>query len=185
MFLLRPQQPLMSHWRLFYERSLSSLRAYVSISRSGGKFYLQQSTTMKQYYQQIVSISKHIEALMHSVCYHQGSHHLSGDQVIASIRSSGSLLLMLFSLQRCFNQTAIENWSCTSLQPSFIYRKISNKKRTESQSLNVSRLVMQLPLPNPLKPGVKWRMKMKLEQALLQRHMSDQQICCLPRCDLY
>ena len=32
--------------------------------------------------------------------------------------------------------------------------KISNISRTESQHLNVSRLVLQLSLPNPLKPGV-------------------------------
>ena len=38
-----------------------------------------------------------------------------------------------------------------------------------------------LPLPNPLKPDVKSRMKMYLEerrQAMLQLHMSDQQIYC-------
>ena len=40
------------------------------------------------------------------------------------------------------------------------YRKISNIRRTESPNLNVSRLVLQLPLPNPMKPGVKSIMKM-------------------------
>ena len=40
------------------------------------------------------------------------------------------------------------------------YRKISNIRRTKSPSLNVSRLVLQLSLPNPMKPGVKSRMKM-------------------------
>ena len=40
------------------------------------------------------------------------------------------------------------------------YRKISNIKRTKSPNLNVSRPVMQLSLPNPMKPGVKSRMKM-------------------------
>ena len=40
------------------------------------------------------------------------------------------------------------------------YCKISNIRRTQNQNLNVSRLIMQLPLPNPLKPGVKSRMKM-------------------------
>ena len=42
---------------------------------------------------------------------------------------------------------------------------------TRSQSLNVSRLVLQLSLPNPLKPDVKLGMKMWLEQhwqAMLQ-----------------
>ena len=46
---------------------------------------------------------------------------------------------------------SISNW---------IYRKISNIRRTKSPNLNVSRLVVQLSLPNPLKPDVKLRMKM-------------------------
>ena len=45
--------------------------------------------------------------------------------------------------------------SCTDT-----YRKISNTRRTKSQILNVSRLVLQLSLPNPLKPSVNSRMKM-------------------------
>ena len=40
------------------------------------------------------------------------------------------------------------------------YRKISNIRRTKSPNLNVSRLFLQLSLPNPMKPGVKSRMKM-------------------------
>ena len=40
------------------------------------------------------------------------------------------------------------------------YRKISNIRHTESQNLNDSSLVLQLSLPNLLKPGVKSRMKM-------------------------
>ena len=40
------------------------------------------------------------------------------------------------------------------------YRKISNISRTKSQNLNDSRIVLQLSLPNPLKSGVKSRMKM-------------------------
>ena len=42
----------------------------------------------------------------------------------------------------------------------FTYRKIFNIRHTKSQHLNVSRLVLQLSLPNPLKPGVMSRMKM-------------------------
>ena len=39
------------------------------------------------------------------------------------------------------------------------YRKISNISRTESSTLTVSRLVLQLSFPNPMKPGVsrEWR----------------------------
>ena len=40
------------------------------------------------------------------------------------------------------------------------YRQIFNTRRTTSQTLNVSCLVLQLSLPNPLKPGVKSSMKM-------------------------
>ena len=39
------------------------------------------------------------------------------------------------------------------------YRKISNIRRTKSQNLKDSRLVLQLSLPNPLKRGIKSRMK--------------------------
>ena len=35
------------------------------------------------------------------------------------------------------------------------YRKISNISRTKSQNLSDSRLILQLSLPNLLKPGVK------------------------------
>ena len=40
------------------------------------------------------------------------------------------------------------------------YRQIANKSRTKSQNLNVCRLVLQLPLPTPLEPGIlsrEWR----------------------------
>ena len=40
------------------------------------------------------------------------------------------------------------------------YRKISYISRTKSPNLNVSRLVLQLSLPNLMKPGVKSRMTM-------------------------
>ena len=41
-----------------------------------------------------------------------------------------------------------------------IYRKVSNIRRTKCQNLNDSRLVLQLSMPNPLKPSVKSIMKM-------------------------
>ena len=56
------------------------------------------------------------------------------------------------------------------------YRQVSNIRRTKSLNLNVSCLVLQLSLHNLLKPGVKSRMKMQLEQrrqAMLQLHLSD------------
>ena len=41
-----------------------------------------------------------------------------------------------------------------------MYRKVSNIRRTKCQNLNDSRLVLQLSMPNPLKPSVKSIMKM-------------------------
>ena len=40
------------------------------------------------------------------------------------------------------------------------YRIISNIRRIKSQNINVSRLRLQLPLSNILKPSVKWRTEM-------------------------
>ena len=68
------------------------------------------------------------------------------------------------------------------------YRKTSSISRTNSQNLNVSRLVLQLSDPYPLKPGVKSTMKIYLEQrrqAMVQLHLSNQQFYCILRCDSY
>ena len=56
----------------------------------------------------------------------------------------------------CLNQ-----WCHSLMLPlGKLYRKTSSISRTKSQNLNVSNLVVQLSLLNPLKPGVKSRMKM-------------------------
>ena len=52
----------------------------------------------------------------------------------------------------------------TTTQNNLIYRKKSSISRTKSQNLNVSCILLQLSSLNPLKPGVKLRMKMYLEQ---------------------
>ena len=44
------------------------------------------------------------------------------------------------------------------------YRQVSNIRRTKSQHSQDSRTVLRLSLPNPLKPDLKSRMKMYLEQ---------------------
>ena len=49
------------------------------------------------------------------------------------------------------------------------YRKISNIRRTNSQNLYDSRLVLRLSLPNSLKPGVKLRMKMYISWSSTDR----------------
>ena len=69
-----------------------------------------------------------------------------------------------------------------------MYHQTPNTRHTKSLNFNVSRLILQLSLPNPLKPGIKYRMKMQLEklwQAMLQLHLSDQQFYYLLRCGLY
>ena len=45
-----------------------------------------------------------------------------------------------------------------------IYRKTSSIRDTKYSNLNVSHLALQLLFPNPLKPGVKSKMKMQLER---------------------
>ena len=64
------------------------------------------------------------------------------------------------------------------------YRHFPNIRRNKFQTLNVSCLVLQLSLPNPLKPGVKPGIKMQLEQrrqTMIQLHLNDQQFHCLLR----
>ena len=46
------------------------------------------------------------------------------------------------------------------------YRKISNIRCTKSPNLNDPHLALHSSLPNPLKPGVKSRMKMKVRLIL-------------------
>ena len=55
---------------------------------------------------------------------------------------------------------SLYSWRSTDSTVFSVYRKVSNIRRTQNQNLNNYRLSMQLPLPNPLKPGVKSRMKM-------------------------
>ena len=50
--------------------------------------------------------------------------------------------------------------SLASVDVRLIYRKTSGISRTKSLNFTVSHVILQLPLPNPLKPGVKSSMKM-------------------------
>ena len=54
----------------------------------------------------------------------------------------------------------IFSFKCLWISVISYYRQISNLSRTKSQKLNVFRLVLQLFVPNAMKPGVKSRMKM-------------------------
>ena len=77
---------------------------------------------------------------------------------------------------------------CSPIHHDTMYCQISSIRCTKLQDLNVSRLVLQLSLPNPLEPGVKSRMKMYLEQrrqSICSNYMSNQQFYGLLRCDSY
>ena len=79
-------------------------------------------------------------------------------------------------------------WINAEFWSNFDYCQTSNIGHTKSHNLNVSLLILQLSLPDPLKPGIKSRMKMYLEQrrqAMLQLHLSDQHFYCLLMYDLY
>ena len=68
------------------------------------------------------------------------------------------------------------------------YCQVSNISHTKSQHLQDYRTVLWLSLPNPLKPDVKSRMKMYLEQrrqAMFQLHLTHWQFYCLLRCNLF
>ena len=111
-------------------------------------------------------------------------------------RESAALLAFVreihcdFPSQRASNRENVSIWWCqqvTEIQKVY-YCKTSSISRTKSQSLNVSCILLQVSLLNPLKPGVKLIMKMYLEQrrqAMLQLHLSYQLFYCLLRCDLY
>ena len=86
-------------------------------------------------------------------------------------------MIMTFGLER---ELAVRRGVSFCLQQ--VYRQIFNIRGTKSHILNVSCLVLHLPLSNPLKPGIKSIMKMYLEQ---RRHLNDQQFYCLLGCDLY
>ena len=118
----------------------------------------------------------HIKARAHrSLC---GSCNDRVSIIVWTVRfSSSPCVQRLLDLKQLYKYV----YSC-------IYRKVSNIRRTKSHYLNDSRLVLQLSLPNRLKPGVKSRKKMQLEQrrqAMLQLHLSDRQFYCLQRCVLY
>ena len=84
-------------------------------------------------------------------CLAAPSHHqTSVDQ--SSLKSSDIHLKAM--------PQAIPQSSTTKISLKITYRKVSNIRRSICQNLNDSRLVLQLSVPNPLKPSVKSIMKM-------------------------
>ena len=99
------------------------------------------------------------------------SRHSANSSFTCLVRGPCKPLQRYFHLWDNYHYSATETYT---MKPLF--------KTTKSQNLNVSRPVLQLSLPNPLKPGVKSKMKVKLKQcrqAMLQLHLSDQQFYCL------
>ena len=70
-----------------------------------------------------------------------------------------------------------------------IYHKISNIRCTKYQNLHDSNLLLQFPLPNPLKPVLsrEWRCSWSSANRswCSQLHLSDQKFYFLLRCNLY
>ena len=103
------------------------------------------------------------------------------------VGTTASKFITFYIFLKLATATVLYSTTCHD-RDNFTYRKVSNIRRTKYQNLQVSRLILWLPLPNPLKPGVKLRMKMKLvqrRQAMLQLHLSDQQFNCLLKYILY
>ena len=73
-------------------------------------------------------------------------------------QSQHFIILPAGGLARRFTDTAMTDFQLRAYL--HIYRKTSNLSRTKSQSLNVSCILLQLSSLNPLKPGIKLRMKM-------------------------
>ena len=73
-------------------------------------------------------------------------------------------MLANISVEKAFEQQSRSNNTSYEITKEVCleeeYRKVSNIRRTKSLNLNASRLILQLSLPNPLKPGVQFRIKM-------------------------
>ena len=68
--------------------------------------------------------------------------------------------VMLEHSQSSVKVIGIQSHLYKELAAIYMYRQVSNIRRTKSQHLKDSRTVLRLSLPNPLKPVVKSRMKM-------------------------
>ena len=67
-------------------------------------------------------------------------------------------------------QPGASTWATTTLAQLWTHCQTSNIRHTKSQNLDISHLVLQLSLPNPLKPGVKSIMKVQLRNSADRRY---------------
>ena len=78
-------------------------------------------------------------------------------------------IIFIIEFQRRFNasKNIFQIYPGTGYICKTTYRRTSNIRCTKYQDLNVSRLVLQLSLPNPFKPDITYitsRVKMQLDQ---------------------
>ena len=81
-------------------------------------------------------------------------HYLQNTGVLYTYLSTNTIIRLFYVAQA--------HWVIflCNVVVSHTYHQTYSWRRTKSQHLNVSRLVLQLSLPNPLVSGVKSRMKM-------------------------
>ena len=79
---------------------------------------------------------------------------------VIEVTGENDLVQKIMQLESELNLKRTEAASLKEQVSDPYYRQISNIRHTKSPNLNVFRLVLQLSLPNPLKPGVQSRMKM-------------------------
>ena len=143
----------------------------------------QQTNSLSMCWRNMASISQTLYEFIikfHEHLFWSNSHYLS-IQTTKSYRSRQFCwcvicVTLAWSVHyfSCSRSTFIKFWSrarqlsvkLVHAQPSWrlinpqTYRQISNISPTQSPNIDVSRLVLQLALLNPLKPGVRLRMKM-------------------------
>ena len=79
--------------------------------------------------------------------------------VAQSTDMSAQILAEIESMRGYFNTKIPSSWGILRMHEQLEYCRISNIIHTKSPNLTVSRLILQLTLPNPMKPGIKSRMK--------------------------
>ena len=101
--------------------------------------------------------------LMHAYAcgYHSYTKNGKNNNINGFVQDCGVSSALALETPQSYTKPSYEETTTTLLtQGNSTYRQISNISRTKSQNLTVSCLVLQLSLPNLLKPCVKLKMKM-------------------------
>ena len=148
---LRPSNHLYSDWGMIFslKRLTHSFNHWLWTLTTSFKHSLLHTITTRVFQQTIQSITQpHIDSPSNvdSCCILWAPRlHLCWRSAILRHQQAK------YSVQRRFFSLAFND---------FEYREVSNIRRTKCQNLNDSCLVLQLSVPNPLKPSVKSIMKM-------------------------